>query len=126
MAVTWVEALVTRLLFASSTWITGCVPRTAPLAPPEGCVAIASLFGLPGTKVTDGLPLVIAAPLMVALRVAEPETVELMVKVARPVGSVFAVAVALPLAGCWHRHGLCRDRDTCSDRYYTPANDYNR
>ena len=40
--------------------------------------------------------------------------------------AVLTMAVVLPLAGCWHRRGLCRDRETCSDRYYTPTNDYNR
>ena len=39
---------------------------------------------------------------------------------------LFALALTLPLAGCWHRHGLCRDRDHCSERYSTPINDCDR
>jgi hypothetical protein len=40
--------------------------------------------------------------------------------------ALFALVLALPLAGCWHRRGLCRDNDNCSDRYYTPINDCDR
>jgi hypothetical protein len=39
---------------------------------------------------------------------------------------LFAAAVLMPSVGCWHRRGLCRDRDTCSDRYYAPTADCDR
>jgi hypothetical protein len=36
--------------------------------------------------------------------------------------AVLAVSVTCLASGCWHRHGLCRDKcdDRFDDRYYLP------
>ncbi len=47
-----VLSVVTVLPSASSTRTTGCVASTAPLAPPTGCVVIASCVAAPAVTVT--------------------------------------------------------------------------
>jgi hypothetical protein len=50
-----------------------------------------------------------------------PCIVEIAMNRLRLLLALMTLASLLPLTGCWHRRGLCRDRDTCTERYYVPV-----